>query len=64
MLWKNRLHKLLLQPRGVQPLERKDTANPEQVCPLKVKRVVGKVRVEGMLVTRQIMVLHLLVTQT
>ncbi|KAF7140396.1 hypothetical protein RHSIM_Rhsim06G0182800 [Rhododendron simsii] len=40
-----RLHKLLLQPRGVQSLGRMDTANTEQ-GPLKVKRIVGKVRVE------------------
>ncbi|KAG5545886.1 hypothetical protein RHGRI_018143 [Rhododendron griersonianum] len=40
------LHKLLLQPRGVQSLGRMDTANTEQACPLKVKKIVGKVRVE------------------
>ncbi|KAI8552286.1 hypothetical protein RHMOL_Rhmol06G0254600 [Rhododendron molle] len=40
------LHKLLLQPRGVQSLGRKETANTEQACPLKVKKIVGKVRVE------------------
>ncbi|PSS16057.1 Epidermin biosynthesis protein like [Actinidia chinensis var. chinensis] len=40
------LHKLLLQPRGVQPMRREGTASTEQACPLKVKKVVGKIRVE------------------
>ncbi|GFY97660.1 hypothetical protein Acr_12g0002010 [Actinidia rufa] len=42
----NRLHKLLLQPRGVQSMRREGTASTEQACPLKVKKVVGKIRVE------------------
>ncbi|XAR56351.1 hypothetical protein NMG60_11036803 [Bertholletia excelsa] len=40
------LHKLLLQPRGVQSMGRKDTTCTEQACTLKVKKVVGKIRVE------------------
>ncbi|KAJ7964639.1 Pesticidal crystal cry8Ba protein [Quillaja saponaria] len=40
------LHKFLLQPRGVKPTEGSNTRNAEQICPLKVKKVVGKIRVE------------------
>ncbi|PSS05886.1 Cytoplasmic dynein 2 heavy chain like [Actinidia chinensis var. chinensis] len=40
------LHKLLLQPRGAQPMGREGTGSTEQSCPLKVKKVVGKIRVE------------------
>ncbi|PIN16647.1 hypothetical protein CDL12_10693 [Handroanthus impetiginosus] len=39
------LHKLLLQPRGVQQTER-DNKNTEQAMASKVKRTVGKIRVE------------------
>ncbi|CAL5406118.1 unnamed protein product [Camellia sinensis] len=40
------LHKLLLQPRGVQSMQRKGTSSTEQAGSLKVKKVVGKIRVE------------------
>eukprot|EP00257_Ricinus_communis_P019201 XP_015578120.1 uncharacterized protein LOC8288297 isoform X1 [Ricinus communis] len=40
------LHKFLLQPRGVQAVEVATSKNAEQICPLKVKKVVGKIRVE------------------
>ncbi|XP_065876631.1 uncharacterized protein [Euphorbia lathyris] len=40
------LHKFLLQPRGVQAREVTTTRNAEQLYPLKVKKVVGKIRVE------------------
>ncbi|XP_037494185.1 uncharacterized protein LOC105643473 [Jatropha curcas] len=40
------LHKFLLQPRGVQPTEVRTTQNAEQTFPLKIKKVVGKIRVE------------------
>ena len=33
-------------------MRREGTASTEQACPLKVKKVVGKIRVEGRLVTR------------
>ncbi|KAK8517885.1 hypothetical protein V6N13_128043 [Hibiscus sabdariffa] len=39
------LHKFLLQPRGVQPVEVSTTKGVEQVS-LKAKKVVGKIRVE------------------
>ncbi|XWS47271.1 hypothetical protein CRYUN_Cryun14cG0138100 [Craigia yunnanensis] len=39
------LHKFLLQPRGVQPVEVSTTKSVEQVS-LKAKKVVGKIRVE------------------
>ncbi|GFZ05173.1 hypothetical protein Acr_17g0007450 [Actinidia rufa] len=42
----DQLHKLLLQPRGAQPMGREGTGSTEQSCPLKVKKVVGKIRVE------------------
>ena len=42
----HRLHKFLLQPRGVQPVEVSTTKSVEQVS-LKAKKVVGKIRVEG-----------------
>lgn len=40
------LHKFLLQPRGVQPVEVSTTKNVEQFS-LKAKKVAGKIRVEG-----------------
>ncbi|KAL5865487.1 hypothetical protein ACOSQ3_003001 [Xanthoceras sorbifolium] len=40
------LHKYLLQPRGVQPIEVRTTMSAEQVCTLKAKKVMGKIRVE------------------
>ncbi|XP_024928474.2 uncharacterized protein LOC107416811 [Ziziphus jujuba] len=40
------LHHYLLQPRGSQPLEGRTIKNAEQICPLKTKKVVGKIRVE------------------
>lgn len=46
-----RLHKFLLQPRGVKPVESISNEGSEQVCSLKAKKVVGKVRVEGMVFT-------------
>ncbi|GAA0163543.1 hypothetical protein LIER_19381 [Lithospermum erythrorhizon] len=39
------LHKLLLHPRGKQPSQRSSKFT-EQVIPLKMKKVVGKIRVE------------------
>jgi hypothetical protein len=42
-----RLHKLLLQPRGVKPVA---SENTDKACPMKVKKVIGKIRVEGMVV--------------
>ncbi|PON88015.1 hypothetical protein TorRG33x02_162170 [Trema orientale] len=41
------LHNYLLQPRGVQPIEDRSTKNTEQKSALKAKKVVGKIRVEG-----------------
>ncbi|KAI3525329.1 hypothetical protein L2E82_51561 [Cichorium intybus] len=38
------LHKLLLQPRGFKPSN--GTENTDKACPLKVKKVIGKIRVE------------------
>lgn len=43
-----RLHNFLLQPRGSQQMERGTTKNVEQAYPVKVKKVIGKIRVEGM----------------
>ncbi|WCJ37293.1 hypothetical protein M5689_018443 [Euphorbia peplus] len=40
------LHKFLLQPRGVQAKEVTTTRNAEQLYPLKIKKAVGKMRVE------------------
>ncbi|XP_038704638.1 uncharacterized protein LOC120000578 [Tripterygium wilfordii] len=40
------LHKFLLQPRHVQPAVVRTNENVEQIFPLKVKKVVGKIRVE------------------
>ncbi|XP_061344092.1 uncharacterized protein LOC133290055 [Gastrolobium bilobum] len=40
------LHEFLLQPRGVKPFEGRNTRNSEQTIPLKMKKVVGKIRVE------------------
>ncbi|XP_047333688.1 uncharacterized protein LOC124937465 [Impatiens glandulifera] len=40
------LHKFLLQPRGLQPIEKTGIERVEQVCSQKVKKVVGKMRVE------------------
>ncbi|GAV68420.1 hypothetical protein CFOL_v3_11923 [Cephalotus follicularis] len=40
------LYKFLLQPRGVQPLEVRTINSAEHICPSKVKKVVGKIRVE------------------
>ncbi|KAG5064865.1 hypothetical protein JHK85_006048 [Glycine max] len=41
------LHEFLLQPRGVKPTEGRNNRNSEQTLPLKTKKVVGKIRVEG-----------------
>ncbi|KAL4588872.1 hypothetical protein LXL04_001769 [Taraxacum kok-saghyz] len=38
------LQKLLLQPRGFKPSN--GTENTDKACPLKVKKVIGKIRVE------------------
>lgn len=43
-----RLHKLLLQPRGFKPVESSGNENTDKACPLKVKKVIGKIRVEGL----------------
>lgn len=43
----SRLHKLLLQPRGVKQAET-STKTREQTTTLKGKRIVGKIRVEGL----------------
>ncbi|KAF7833299.1 uncharacterized protein G2W53_015632 [Senna tora] len=40
------LHEFLLQPQGVKKAEVTNSRNSEQICPLKVKKVVGKIRVE------------------
>ncbi|XP_020234326.1 uncharacterized protein LOC109814331 isoform X2 [Cajanus cajan] len=40
------LHEFLLHPRGFKPAEGKNTRNSEQPVPLKIKKVVGKIRVE------------------
>ncbi|KAE8075472.1 hypothetical protein FH972_014188 [Carpinus fangiana] len=40
------LHKFLLQPRGVQPMEGRTSKSVEQICLLNAKKVVGKIRVE------------------
>ncbi|XP_027940436.1 uncharacterized protein LOC114194437 isoform X1 [Vigna unguiculata] len=40
------LHEFLLQPRGVKLTERRNTRNSEQTVPLKIKKAVGKIRVE------------------
>ncbi|KAK7320248.1 hypothetical protein VNO77_29560 [Canavalia gladiata] len=40
------LHEFLLQPRGVKPTEIRNTRNSDQAVPLKMKKVVGKIRVE------------------
>ncbi|XP_011008188.1 PREDICTED: uncharacterized protein LOC105113635 [Populus euphratica] len=40
------LHKFLLQPRRIQPVAVNSTKIVEQTCPLKAKKVVGKIRVE------------------
>ncbi|KAK3010058.1 hypothetical protein RJ639_012648 [Escallonia herrerae] len=40
-----RLHNFLLQPRGLKT-ERSSTESANQACPLKVKKEVGKIRVE------------------
>ncbi|TKY57527.1 hypothetical protein E2542_SST21978 [Spatholobus suberectus] len=40
------LYEFLLQPRGVKPTEGRNTRNSEQTVPLKIKKVVGKIRVE------------------
>ncbi|KAI5565855.1 hypothetical protein BDE02_14G147700 [Populus trichocarpa] len=40
------LHKFLLQPRRIQPVAVNSTKIAEQTCPLKAKKVVGKIRVE------------------
>ncbi|KAJ0547819.1 hypothetical protein HanIR_Chr08g0376481 [Helianthus annuus] len=41
-----RLHKFLLQPRGFKPLVSSGTENTDKACPLKVKKVIGKIKVE------------------
>ncbi|XP_021989472.1 uncharacterized protein LOC110886025 isoform X1 [Helianthus annuus] len=40
------LHKFLLQPRGFKPLASSGTENTDKACPLKVKKVIGKIKVE------------------
>ncbi|KAL2316537.1 hypothetical protein Fmac_030413 [Flemingia macrophylla] len=40
------LHEFLLHPRGVKPAEGRNASNSEQIVPLKIKKVVGKIRVE------------------
>ncbi|KAK7371807.1 hypothetical protein VNO80_05172 [Phaseolus coccineus] len=40
------LHEFLLQPRGIKPTEGRSARNSEQTVPLKIKKVVGKIRVE------------------
>nr|XP_043624942.1 uncharacterized protein LOC122596431 [Erigeron canadensis] len=40
------LHKFLLQPRGFKPVVSSGTENTDKACPLKVKKVIGKIRVE------------------
>ncbi|XP_071715042.1 uncharacterized protein [Rutidosis leptorrhynchoides] len=40
------LHKLLLQPRGFKPVESSGNENSDKECSLKVKKVIGKIRVE------------------
>lgn len=42
-----RLHKLLLRPRGAQAAE-SNSKTTKQAMTLKVKRIVGKIRVEGL----------------
>lgn len=42
-----RLHKFLLQPRGVRSTEESRNVKVEQKTPLKSKNVVRKLRVEG-----------------
>lgn len=44
----DRLHNFLLQPRGVQPMETSSAKTAEQTGALKVKKAIGKIRVEGM----------------
>ncbi|GAB4859291.1 hypothetical protein Ancab_010753 [Ancistrocladus abbreviatus] len=43
------LHKFLLQPRGVQQIDSGATESIDQARSLKLKKVVGKIRVEGKL---------------
>ncbi|KAK9078138.1 hypothetical protein SSX86_002195 [Deinandra increscens subsp. villosa] len=40
------LHKLLLQPRGFKPVASSGAENTDKACPLKVKKVIGKIKVE------------------
>ncbi|KAI3774836.1 hypothetical protein L1987_49398 [Smallanthus sonchifolius] len=40
------LHKFLLQPRGFKPVASSGTENTDKACPLKVKKVIGKIKVE------------------
>ncbi|KAL5581652.1 hypothetical protein UlMin_014094 [Ulmus minor] len=40
------LHNYLLQPRGAQPIEERPSKGAEQICPLKPKKVAGKIKVE------------------
>ncbi|KAL8152252.1 hypothetical protein V2J09_010012 [Rumex salicifolius] len=40
------LHKFLLQPRGAKPIESSSNEGAEQVCSIKAKKVLGKIRVE------------------
>ena len=44
------LHKFLLQPRGVKPVESVSNDGANQVSSVKAKKVVGKIRVEGMFI--------------
>ncbi|KAG2719653.1 hypothetical protein I3843_03G262600 [Carya illinoinensis] len=40
------LHKFLLHPKGVQPMEVRTTKSVEQICSMNTEKVVGKIRVE------------------
>lgn len=44
----DRLHSFLLQPRGMQPMKASSSKAAEQTGTLKVKKAIGKIRVEGM----------------
>lgn len=47
LLFCNRLHTLLLQPRGAQSTGKGSANTAETACPSKVKKTIGKIRVEG-----------------
>lgn len=44
----DRLYTLLLQPRGAQTTGKGSANTAEAACPSKVKKTIGKIRVEGM----------------